>query len=379
MEELVQILLIQLFGRTFRNENRPGQTASGGLWGGCQWSARTELVLSPNDQPLNEVIIAFPFRVLRGPMPKRQAPNMTPQSERTGHGFEVHLIDGTYELFRHFFALPPSSDASGQEIAAVRGVVTSVLSMIERGATHMGVATDHVIESFRNDLYSQYKTGEGITPRLLSQFPILEEALQALGVVVWPMIEFEADDALAAAAFKCAQDDRVERVVICTPDKDLSQCVQGSRVVQLDRRRNILRDEHGIIEKFGVGPASIPDYLAVVGDAADGYPGVVGWGAKAAASVLSIYPHLEDIPKYPHQWNASIRGASRLSASLTDAWDDAVLFRTLATLRLDPLVFDVVDDLRWNGPLVTFEAICGRMKAPELFRRANAACRLNSV
>src|SRR5947209_5900948 len=199
----------------------------------------------------------------------------------------VHLIDGTYELFRHFFAVPSSLDAGGQEIGAVRGVVTSVLSMIEQGATHIGVATDHVVESFRNELYPGYKTSEGVPPELLSQFPILEEALEAMGVVVWPMVYYEADDALAAAAAKAAVDDRVSQVIICTPDKDLSQCVVGTRVVQLDRRRDVLRDEAGVAVKFGVKPHSIPDYLAVVGDSADGFPGVPGWGLKAAALALS--------------------------------------------------------------------------------------------
>src|SRR4029077_538346 len=209
---------------------------------------------------------------------------------------DVHLIDGTYELFRHFFGVPAAQDVSGQEIGAVRGVLTSVLSMIERGATHIGVATDHVVESFRNDLYSGYKTSEGVPPELLSQFPVLEEVLDAMGVVVWPMVEYEADDALASAASKAARDKSVKRVFICTPDKDLSQCVVGTRVVQLDRRQDILRDEGGVVEKFGVKPESIPDYLALVGDSADGFPGVRGWGAKAAASVLSHYFHLENIP-----------------------------------------------------------------------------------
>ncbi len=246
----------------------------------------------------------------------------------------VYLVDGTYELFRHFFAVPAAADMNGQEIGAVRGVLTSVLSMIERGATHIGVATDHVVESFRNDLYPGYKTSEGVAPELLSQFPVLEEALEAMGVVVWPMIHYEADDALASAAAKAAQDNRVGQVLICTPDKDLSQCVVGTRVVQLDRRRDILRNEAGVVAKFGVRPQSIPDYLAVVGDSADGFPGVPGWGVKAAALVLSQYSHLEDIPKDWREWNPSIRKARLLSESLSHAWDDALLFRTLATLRL---------------------------------------------
>src|SRR5437016_13667130 len=203
---------------------------------------------------------------------------------------DVHLIDGTYELFRHFFAVPSTLDVNGQEIGAVRGVVTSVVSMIERGTTHLGVATDHVVESFRNELYPGYKTSEGVPPELLSQFPILEEALAAMGVRVWPMVYYEADDALASAAVKAANDDRVQQVLICTPDKDLGQCVVGTRVVQLDRRRDILRDEAGVIAKFGVKPQSITEYLAVVGDSADGFPGVSGWGVKAAALALSQYP-----------------------------------------------------------------------------------------
>src|SRR5438309_7466058 len=228
----------------------------------------------------------------------------------------VHLIDGSYELFRYYFAVRSALDANGQEIGAVRGVLASVLSMIESGATHLGVATDHVVESFRNDLYPGYKTSEGVPPELLSQFPILEEALEAMGVVVWPMVYYEADDALASAAAKAARDERVSQVVICTPDKDLGQCVVGTRVVQLDRRRGILRDEAGVLAKFGVNPPSIPDYLAVVGDSADGFPGLPGWGAKTAALALSQYPRLENIPKDWRQWHPSIRRAEMLSASL---------------------------------------------------------------
>ena len=287
----------------------------------------------------------------------------------------VYLVDGTYELFRHFFAVPAAKDASGQEIGAVRGVLTSVQSMIERGASHIGVATDHVVESFRNDLYPGYKTAEGVPPELLSQFPILEEALDAMGVVVWPMVYYEADDALASAAAKAAQDERVTQVIICTPDKDLGQCVAGSRVVQLDRRQNIVRDEAGVIAKFGVNPPSIPDYLAVVGDSADGFPGVSGWGAKAAACVLSQYSHLEAIPKDWRQWHSSIRKARTLSESLFSMWNEALLFRTLATLRLDVPVFETVEDLLWHGPRPLFEAYCQRLNAPDLFRRVVASAR----
>src|SRR5260370_29335145 len=207
----------------------------------------------------------------------------------------VYLVDGTYELFRHFFAVPAAADLNGQEIGAVRGVLSSVLSMIDGGATHIGVATDHVVESFRNDLYAGYKTGAGVAPELFSQFPVLEEALEAMGIVVWPMVDYEADDALASAAAKAALDERVGQAIICTPDKDLSQCVVRSRVVQLDRTRGILRDEAGVVAKFGVSPASIPDYLAVVGDSADGFPGVPGWGPKSASLCLSQDRSLEAI------------------------------------------------------------------------------------
>ncbi len=284
---------------------------------------------------------------------------------------KVHLIDGTYELFRYFFAVPSSKDASGQEIGAVRGVLGSIFSLIEAGATHVGVATDHVVESFRNDLYAGYKTSEGVAPELLSQFPILEEALQTMGVLVWPMTLFEADDALASAAAKAAGDQRVEQVLICTPDKDLAQSVVGTRVVQVDRRRELVRDEAGVGAKFGVRPSSIPDYLALTGDSADGYPGITGWGTKAASSVLSQYPRLENIPKDWHEWNPSIKRARGLAESLFGAWEDALLFRTLATLRLDAPVFDSVDELRWNGCRKGFDEYCERMKAPGLYRRVS--------
>src|SRR5580658_7809624 len=286
---------------------------------------------------------------------------------------DVHLVDGTYELFRHFFAVPSALDANGKEVGAVRGVLMSVLGLIEGGATHVGVATDHVVESFRNDLYSGYKTSEGVPEPLLAQFPVLEEALESMGVRVWPMIQYEADDALASAAVKAALDDRVRQVIICTPDKDLSQCVAGTRVVQLDRMRGILRDEAAVVAKFGVRPESIPDYLAVVGDSADGFPGVRGWGAKAAASALSLYPHLEDIPKDSANWDPSIRKARTLSESLFNAWDDARLFRTLATLRLDVAVFDSVEELRWKGPRPNFEEWCKRINAPGLLARVASA------
>ena len=286
---------------------------------------------------------------------------------------DVHLVDGTYELFRHFFAVPPGLDTSGTEVAAVRGVLASVLGMIEGGATHVGVATDHVVESFRNDLYAGYKTSEGVPAVLLGQFPILEEALESMGVVVWPMVRYEADDALASAAAKAAQDDRVSQVLVCTPDKDLAQCVVGSRVVQLDRRQRITRDEAAVQLKWGVKPESIPDYLAVVGDSADGFPGLPGWGPRAAALAFSQFPHFEDLPKDWRQWPVSIRGVQRLSSVLFEKWEDALLYRTLATLVLDVPVFETVDELEWKGPTPEFERYCERLQSPALFTRAMAA------
>jgi 5'-3' exonuclease len=285
---------------------------------------------------------------------------------------KIHLVDGTYELFRHFYAVPSSKNDGGQEIGAVRGVLISVFSMIEAGATHLGVATDHVVESFRNELYAEYKTSEGVPPELMSQFPILEEALESMGVVVWPMTYFEADDALASAAAKAANDQQVEQVLICTPDKDLAQCVVGNRGVQVDRRRNIVRDETAIEEKFGVKAASIPDYLAVTGDSADGYPGISGWGAKAASLALMKYRHLENIPKDWHDWDASIRRARPLAESLFGAWDDALLYKKLATLRLDVPMFESVEELRWKGPRENFQQCCERLRAGDLHRRVAA-------
>ena len=281
---------------------------------------------------------------------------------------EVHLVDGTYELFRHFHALPRARDSNGQEVAAVRGVLGSILGMIGSGATHIGVATDHVIESFRNDLWPGYKTGEGIEPELLSQFSLLEEALTALGVTIWPMVEYEADDAMAAAAARAGEDKRVERVFLCTPDKDLAQCVQGRRIVQLDRRRNILRDQEGVLAKFGVLPASIPDYLALVGDAADGYPGLPGWGAKSTAAVLSRFGHIERIPKDPRAWGVAVTSPVNLASSLRENYDLALLFRDLATLRTDLPVFDSVDQLRWSGPTSAFAEIGTRLDAAVMLK-----------
>jgi 5'-3' exonuclease len=273
---------------------------------------------------------------------------------------EIYLIDGTYELFRHYYALPPARDRDGLEIAATRGVVGSVLGLINRGATHVAVATDHVIESFRNTLWAGYKTSAGVEPDLLAQFPLLEDSLEALGVAVWPMIEFEADDALAAAAAKAGLDSDVDRVLICTPDKDLAQCVRGQRVVQLNRRTNVIRDEAAVIARFGVAPESIPDYLALVGDAADGYPGLPGWGAKSTAAVLGRYRHLELIPAEWRTWGVNAANPAGLAAALERERDRAFLFRDLATLRTEIPLFDSVDELRWRGPTDRFVELAKR-------------------
>jgi len=283
----------------------------------------------------------------------------------------VHLIDGTYELFRHFYGLR-RFHKTDPPFGAVSGVLNTVAKMIEDGATHVGVATDHIIESFRNDLWPGYKTSAGMERALLAQFHPLEDALVATGIVVWPMVEFEADDALASAAARAAQDSQVEQVLICTPDKDLAQSVSGTRVVQVDRRRELVRDEAGVEAKFGVNPSSIPDYLALTGDSADGYPGITGWGTKAAAAVLSHYPRLESIPKNWNDWDPSIKRARGLPGALFAAWEDALLFRTLATLRLDVPVFNSVDELRWNGCRPDFDDKCKRIKAPDLYRRVSA-------
>lgn len=282
----------------------------------------------------------------------------------------VHLLDGTYELFRHFYAMPRQTDRDGHEVAAIIGVLGSVLGMLEGGATHLGVATDHVIESFRNNLWAGYKTSEGVEPDLLAQFHPLEDALRAMGVTVWAMEEFEADDALAAAAKRAAESTAVEQVIICTPDKDLSQCVRGTRVVQLDRRKRELRDEKGVVARFGVGPASIPDYLALVGDSADGFPGVPGWGEKASATILGRYVHLEKIPASNAQWEVPVRGAARLASALQENRELALLFRTLATLRTDIPVFTSVDELRWRGPKPEFDAVAKQLGVPGLWDRA---------
>jgi 5'-3' exonuclease len=266
----------------------------------------------------------------------------------------------------------PSEVAAESRGAATRGVLRSVLDLIAAGATHVGVATDTVIESFRNDLWPGYKTGEGVEPALLGQFPLLEEALEALGVTVWGMVELEADDALATAAARAAADPRVAQVVICTPDKDLAQCVEGVRVVQLDRRSGVVRGEDGVRERFGVDPASIPDYLALVGDSADGFPGLPGWGAKSAAVVLARWGEIDAIPDDPADWDVAVRGAARLADALRDGRELAGLFRVLATLRRDAegVLSDGVPALEWRGPRPALEAICRQLDAPDLARRA---------
>lgn len=280
---------------------------------------------------------------------------------------DVYVVDGTYELFRHFYAVPSARDVDGREVGAVRGVLTSLLGMMKVGVTHIGVATDHVIESFRNALWPGYKTGEGIDPALWAQFPLLEEGLRAWGLTVWPMVDVEADDALASAAAKAARDPRVEQVIICSPDKDLAQCVQGTRVVQLDRVRRTTRDEDGIVLKFGVPPASIPDYLALVGDASDGFPGLPGWGPKSAATVLAKFRHVDAIPDDPGAWGVDVARARSLAATLVRDRDQARLFRQLATLRTDVPVFESVDELAWQGPTPALSPLRRRLAVDDAY------------
>ncbi len=284
----------------------------------------------------------------------------------------VHLVDGTYELFRCFFGLKRSTrpdDGRG----AVRLVLHTLLQMVESGATHIGVATDHVIESFRNTLWPGYKTGAGIDPQLLAQFHPLEEALAAFGFVVWPMVELEADDALASAAARAAATGQVEKVCIWTPDKDLAQSVIDDRVVQVDRRSGQIRNEAAVLAKFGVPPGSIPDYLALVGDSADGYPGIPGWGAKSAATLLFRYGRLADVPIADPGWRPNVANAGHLGASLRSNWDLAMLFRNLATLRTDAPLFDSVDELAWKGPSPGARDLSQRFGAEDLLARAERA------
>ena len=286
--------------------------------------------------------------------------------------FEVHLVDGTYELFRHFYS-PGGSHLNqhGTEVGAVRAVLRSMMTMLESGATHLGVATDHVIESFRNDLWPGYKDGSGIDPVLFAQFPLFEDALAALGLTVWAMTSVEADDALGAAAQLAYDDPQVSQAFICTPDKDLAQCVRDPKVVQFDRRNQVIRDEAGVHEKFGVKPRSIPDWLALVGDSADGFPGISGWGAKSAATVLARYEHIEHIPLAAGQWDITVRGAAKLCTALSDNFEHAILFRTLATLRFDTEV-GAPADWRWNGPTPELAKMCDYLDAADVLRRADA-------
>jgi 5'-3' exonuclease len=284
----------------------------------------------------------------------------------------VHLIDGTYELFRHFYGARRFTKGEDKPFGAVTGVLHTVLGLIDSGATHVGVATDHVIESFRNEMWPGYKTSAGVPPVLLGQFPLLEEALQALGVVVWPMVELEADDAMGAAALVAGAEPAVSKVYVCSPDKDLAQCVRGDRIVLLDRRNRSVMDEAGVVAKFGVPPQSIPDFLALVGDSADGYPGLPGWGAKTAAVVLSRFGHLESIPAAASVWELPLRGVDRLAVVFAEQRELAFLFRDLATLRIHAKVIASSDELRWAGPTPDFDAICQRLEAPQLRERALA-------
>jgi 5'-3' exonuclease len=288
---------------------------------------------------------------------------------------QVHLLDATYELFRAHFGRPPHEDAEGQAVGATLGVVESVLSLLRDGVTHLGCATDHVIRSWRNERFAGYKTEAGMPPELLAQFGLVEEALRSLGVVVWPMVEFEADDALAAAALRFADHPRVERVVILSPDKDMAQCVRpDGRVLTFDRRAGRFFDAAAVEEKFGVPPASIPDYLALVGDSADGYPGLPGWGARSTAAVLRRYPHLEDIPDSVAAWDLSLRGAAGLARMLKERRAEALLYRELATLRVDaPIPQQDPDELAWHGvDRAAFEALADRLRAPRLLERSPA-------
>jgi 5'-3' exonuclease len=298
----------------------------------------------------------------------------------------AYLVDGTYELFRHFFGAPPHRNSAGQEVGATRAVLGSLLGMLEGGVTHMGVATDHVIESWRNQAWPSYKSSEGVAPELLGQFGRFEEAMRAMGVLVWPMVELEADDALASAAAALAPLAEVSQVLICTPDKDLGQCVQGERVVCLDRRKQVVLDETGVTAKFGVPPASVPDWLALVGDSADGYPGVPGWGPKAASAVLGRYGHIEQVPARSTHWDGVSLGAGRslsLASSLLDHRELALLFKRLATCTIDPGLLpadrEAMVALKWRGPGPGFKKVAETLDAPALARRAElAAARLNA-
>ncbi len=286
---------------------------------------------------------------------------------------QLHLVDATYELFRaHYSPRPPVHAPDGRDVGAVTGLIYTILTLLrDEGATHVGCATDHVIRSFRNGLYGGYKTEAGVPAELLAQFPLAERAMEALGVVVWPMVEFEADDALASAAARWGDRPGIERIWICTPDKDLAQCVRGERVIMRDRRRRRTIDETGVRERWGVAPESIPDYLALVGDAADGFPGLPRWGARSAAAVLARFGHLEAIPAAVGEWHVNVRSATGLNATLRARWDEALLYRRLATLRLDvPLPQTDPDELRWRGARRgPFLALCEELGSRALAER----------
>jgi 5'-3' exonuclease len=285
---------------------------------------------------------------------------------------KIYLLDGTYELFRNHFGAPPKKSPDGQEVGATLGLLRGLLMLLSQpGVTHLACAFDHVIPSFRNELYAGYKTGEGVDPALLAQFSLAEEAVSALGIVVWPMVEFEADDALASAVVRYQADPAVDQLVICSPDKDLAQLVSGKRIVCWDRRREIILDEAGVVEKYGVPPQSIPDWLALVGDSADGYPGIPGWGAKSAAAVLTRYPHLEAIPKDPQDWGLGASRGARLAQSLSQGWQDGLLFRQLATLREDVPLPETLADLEWRGAFERLKAICHRLGDEKIPQRIN--------
>ena len=283
---------------------------------------------------------------------------------------EIHLVDGTYELFRHYFAVPSHKTSEGIEVAATRGVLGTLVRLLEDGATHIGVATDHVVESFRNDLFDGYKTGEGTPPEIMSQFPLVEALIEAAGFITFPMVEFEADDALASAARIAKEDPSVNRILICSPDKDLAQCVtDDGRVVQFDRRQEVIYDAAGVKEKFGVSPSSIPDFLALVGDSADGIPGLPGWGAKSSSLLLACYGTIEDIPLDPNKWDVPVRGAEKLAETLSQNFKEAQLYKDLTILRDNVSVMSNVSELEWVAPKEHFIELCERLDASKLAER----------
>ena len=283
---------------------------------------------------------------------------------------EIHLVDGTYELFRHYFAVPSHKTSEGIEVAATRGVLGTLVRLLEDGATHIGVATDHVVESFRNDLFDGYKTGEGTPPEIMSQFPLVEALIKAAGFITFPMVEFEADDALASAARIAKEDPSVNRILICSPDKDLAQCVtDDGRVVQFDRRQEVIYDAAGVKEKFGVSPSSIPDFLALVGDSADGIPGLPGWGAKSSSLLLACYGTIEEIPLDPNKWDVPVRGAEKLAETLSQNFKEAQLYKDLTILRDNVSVMSNVSELEWVAPKEHFTELCERLDASKLAER----------